>query len=90
MEFDTSLTNEKIKKKFKSQFELVNYLINQARDMIKSGRQSRVDVDSDNVAVNIVAEFIAGKDQPEELELDQVDVINNEDMNKEEASPENS
>ncbi|MCB1149375.1 MAG: hypothetical protein KDK48_04355 [Chlamydiia bacterium] len=62
MEFEERLTNDSLKKKFDSQFELVNYLIKQARGMIRSGRAPRVNVDSDNTAVNVVAELVAGKD----------------------------
>ena len=64
MEFDDYITNEKIKDKYyESQFGLVNYLIEEARSMIKSGRASRVKTGSDNVAVNIVAEIMAEKDK---------------------------
>lgn len=62
MEFEERLTNDSLKKKFDSQFELVNYLIKQARGMIRSGRAPRVNVHSDNTAVNVVAELVAGKD----------------------------
>jgi hypothetical protein len=66
MEFDNYITNEKIKKNYESQFDLVNHLIEEARNMIKSGRGSRVRTDSDNVAVNIVAEIMAEENKSEE------------------------
>lgn len=58
-----SLTNEKLKSKFTSQFELVNYAIKLAENMIHTGRGPRVRVDSDNVAQNVLSEIQAGKDQ---------------------------
>lgn len=90
MKFDSSLTNEKIKKNFDSQFDLVNYLIHQAQDMIASGRSSRVKTHSDNIAVNVVAEVVAGKDK---LEIDEVQVVEPIDATAEavtEAMAENS
>jgi len=74
MAFDVSLTNEKIKKRFDSQFEMVNYLINEAQKMIASGRAPRVDSDSDNPAVNVVAEVSAGKDQVNEEEVNFISI----------------
>ena len=61
MEFDNYITNEKIKKNFESQFGMVNYLIEEARDMIKTGRGARVSTGSDNIAVNVVAEIMSEK-----------------------------
>ncbi len=63
MEQKDSLTNEKLKAKFTSQFELVNYAIKLAENMIHTGRGPRVRVESDNVAQNVLAEIQAGKDQ---------------------------
>lgn len=57
-----SLTNEKLKAKFISQFELVNYAIRLAENVIHSGRGPRVRIDTDNVAQQVVAEIQAGKD----------------------------
>lgn len=62
MEKRESLTNEKLKAKFISQFELVNYAIRLAENMIHSGRGPRVRLDTDNVAQQVVAEIQAGKD----------------------------
>ena len=67
MENKDSLTNEKILKKFKSQFELVNYAILLAENMIKSGRDSRVKTDGQNKAMQIVAEIATGKDQFDDI-----------------------
>ena len=56
------LTNESIRKKFKSQFELVNYAIKLSEQMIHSGRAPMVDTDSENTAVIIIDEINQGKD----------------------------
>jgi len=61
------LTNEELRKKFKSQFELVNYSISLAENMIKSGRGPRVKSDNQNRALNILEEIITGKDQFDEI-----------------------
>lgn len=62
MEIDQNLTNETIKKRFGSQFELVGYLIKQARGMIRSGRGPTVRVATDNPAVIVVEEVLEGRD----------------------------
>lgn len=62
MEIDQNLTNETIKKRFVSQFELVGYLINQAKSMIRSGRGPTVRIVSDNPAVIVVEEVLEGRD----------------------------
>lgn len=56
------LTNESIRKKFKSQFELVNYAIKLSEQMIHSGRAPMVDTESENTAVIIIDEINQGKD----------------------------
>lgn len=60
--FKESLTNEKIRAKFSSQFELVGYAIKLAENMIKTGRGSRVKTDSQNRAFQILAEIASNKD----------------------------
>ena len=67
MEYKKFLTNEKINKKFNSQFELVNYAIKLAENMILSGREARVKTDSQNHALQVVAEISCNKDQLEEI-----------------------
>lgn len=62
MEFEQDLTTEKIRKKFSSQFTLVEYLIQQAKGMILTQRRSRVFIDTDNVAANVIEECSQGKD----------------------------
>lgn len=61
------LTNEKISKKFVSQFDLVNHAITLADNMIRSGRSPRVKVDVDNPVIQILAEIDQGKDYLEEI-----------------------
>ena len=66
------LTNEILAKKFKNNFELVNYAIKLAENMIKTGRESRVKSDTQNRAMLILQEINEGKDQfdhvPENVE----------------------
>ena len=85
MELYSSLTNEEIKKRFDSQFDLVNYLIDEAQKMIASGRAPRVEVHTDNVAVAVVAEVIAGKDQVGERQEESN--LNNIEVGQEEVEP---
>lgn len=61
------LTNEKIIKKFVSQFDLVNYAIRLAENMIYSGRDSRVRIDCQNRAMQILGEIALGKDVFDEI-----------------------
>ena len=56
------LTNEVLAKKFKNNFELVNYAIKLAEIMIKTGRDARVKSDSQNRALLVLAEISEGKD----------------------------
>lgn len=63
MEQKDNLTNEKLKKRFESQFDLVNYAIRLAENMIRSGREPRVKIDNQNRAMVIIGEISNGKDQ---------------------------
>lgn len=80
MEHQEDLTNEQIKKKFKSQFELVGYAIKLAENMIQTGRGPRVKSDSQNVAIHILDEINSGLDKfediPKEVKADPSDAIN--------------
>jgi hypothetical protein len=78
------LTNEKLLKKFKSQFELVDHAINIAVHMVKSGKEGRGKTENQNVALevledlndqadpNTLREFFRVKSEviPEDLEID--------------------
>lgn len=62
-----SITNEALRKKFKNQFELVSYAISLAENMILSGRDSRVKTDTQNRALQVLAEIAEGKDHFEPI-----------------------
>lgn len=63
------LTNEEIRKKFKSSFELVNYAIKLAENMINTGRDARVKSDVQNRALLILEEIQEGRDQFDEIKI---------------------
>lgn len=67
MDVKIPLTNEKVCKKFRSQFDLVNYAIRLAENMIKTGRDSRVKIDSQNRALQVLSEIVNDKDQFDEI-----------------------
>jgi len=54
-------TNEKLSKRFKSNFELVNYAIHLAEDKIKAGRDT-AGIQQDNLVVSIISDLAAGRD----------------------------
>jgi len=60
------LTNEDVRAKFTNQFDLVNYTIKLAKEMIKSGRQPRGSLKTDNPALQAIEEVLI-----QEKELDQ-------------------
>lgn len=70
MDYKDNLTNEKLKKKFISQFDLVNYAIQLAENMIKVGREPRVKTDLQNRAAQVLAEIAQNKDQFVEVPLE--------------------
>ena len=51
------LTNEKVRKKFTNQFDLINYTITLATSLIRSGRSPRVPVTTDNPALQAIEEL---------------------------------
>lgn len=63
-----NLTNEEIKKSFKNSFDLVNYAISLAENMIKTGREPRMKSDTQNRALLILEEIRLGKDYLDEVE----------------------
>lgn len=67
MDKKTTFTNEKLSKKFKSNFELVSYAIELAENMIKTGRDARVKSDIQNRAMLILEEISEGKDKFDEI-----------------------
>lgn len=67
MEKKLHLTNELLAKKFKSNFELVNYAIQLAENMIRSGRDARVKSEIQNRAMLILEEIFEGKDSFDQI-----------------------
>ncbi len=63
-----TFTNEELSKKFKSNFDLVNYAIQLAENMIKTGRDTRVRSEIQNRAMLILEEISEGKDQFDEIQ----------------------
>ena len=63
-----SLTNEKLGKKFTNPFDLINYAIGIAKDMMVTGRDPRVKTDIRNRAVQVLMEIEQGKEKLEEVE----------------------
>lgn len=62
MEQKDALTNEKLNKKFKSQFDLVEHAIRLVDNMVKSGRSPRIKLDIQNPAVIALEEIVQGRD----------------------------
>ena len=62
MNIINTLTNEGISKNFSNQFDLVNYAIKLAVNMIQSGREPRVRLNTENPALLTLAEIAEGKD----------------------------
>lgn len=57
-----SLTSEELKSRYKNNFDLVNYAIKLAENMIKSGRGPRIKSDLQNKALLVLGEIEQGKD----------------------------
>jgi hypothetical protein len=67
MELKEYLTNEKITKKFSSQFELVNYAIKLAENMMLTGREARVKTNTQNRSLQVLGEILNNKDRFDEI-----------------------
>lgn len=67
MDLKEYLTNEKIAKKFTSQFELVNYAIKLAENMIVTGRDPRVRTNTQNRSLQVLCEILNNKDRLDEI-----------------------
>lgn len=63
------LTHEGVAGKFKSNFDLVNYAIKLAENMIRTGRDARVKSEIQNRAMLILEEIQEGKDQFDEIQI---------------------
>lgn len=63
MDVKDFLTNEKLAKRFKNMFELVNYSIRIAEELLKSGREPRVRTEIQNPMYQVLLEIVNDKDQ---------------------------
>jgi hypothetical protein len=54
-------TNEKLSRRFKSPFELVNYAIHLAEDRIRAGRDIH-EISNENLVVSVVKDLAVGKE----------------------------
>jgi len=84
------LTNEKIRKKFTSQFELVNYAIKLAENMIHTGRDPRVKIDSHNRSLQVLTEILSDKDRFDEIIIPDPVLSSQETRRFEELNPRHS
>lgn len=57
-----ALTNEELRSRFKSQFDLVNYAIRLAENMVHTGRETRIKTDVHSKAFQILQEIREHKD----------------------------
>lgn len=69
-----TFTNEKLSKKFVSQFDLVNYAIRLAENMIRTGRDPRVKIESKNRAMQILAEINENEDRLDDVPEDVIEI----------------
>ena len=97
MDIIDNLTNEEISKKFGNQFDLVNYAIGLATNMIQTGREPRVKLNTENPALLILEEIAEGKDvfiepsvkkETKEIEELKIDVEDMEDDDEDESEDE--
>lgn len=93
MKVKATFTTENIRKKFLSTFDLVNYAIKLAENMVKSGRAARVQSEVENPAVQVIDEINQGRDHfddiPGEFDEDEDDLgpINGKIAKEPEAAP---
>lgn len=73
MDLKECLTNEKIAKKFSSQFELVNYAIKLAENMIVTGRDPRVRTNTQNRSLQVLSEILNNKDRLDEVIVEEIE-----------------
>jgi hypothetical protein len=66
-----TLTSEEISKRFKNQFDFVNYAIKLAENMIQTGRQPYGTSKTENPALWVLEEIVMGNDKIEELPVSQ-------------------
>lgn len=78
MDIIDNLTNEEISKKFTNQFDLVNYAIGLATNMIQTGRDPRVKMNTENPALLILEEIAEGKDEFVEIPKEETLIVTEE------------
>lgn len=66
-QYEQTLTNEELLKRFTNQFDLVRYAIRLAENAIRSGREISVETESQNLAFQILSEIAAKKERFQEL-----------------------
>ncbi|NGX43290.1 MAG: hypothetical protein K940chlam7_01585 [Chlamydiae bacterium] len=71
MELKEHYTNEELCSKFDNQFNLVNYAIGLVGEMIRTGREPRVKSETENPALLVLEEILAGKDKLEERPVEE-------------------
>lgn len=67
------LTSERLRKRFISQFDLVNYAIRIAKNWVETGRDINVSTDIQNPAFNILEEIASHKEVMAEKPVDESD-----------------
>lgn len=90
MDLRDFLTTEELRKKFKSQFDLVSHAIAVAENMIKTGRGPRVKLDVQNRAMQILEEIANDKDHLDELPPEPVVEVRQESLAVEAKNVQNS
>jgi DNA-directed RNA polymerase subunit omega len=70
-----ALTNEELRRRFTSQFDLVNYAIRLAENMVHTGRDTRIKTDVHSKAFQILQEIKEHKDRFDIEIVDDVDGI---------------
>ena len=87
MEFKGSdLTNEKKYKKFKSQFDLVNFAINLAESKIRSGKEAEDTLDGQNITLDILSEIDIQEDSMKEILFEESEKATSPESTKKEST----
>lgn len=82
MDLKDYITSETVRKRFRSQFDMVNYAIKLAANMISSGRDCRVKTESHSRAIQVLNEILNNKDQFDEiLTTPPEEVVNHAEVN---------
>lgn len=68
------LTNEIVTKKFQNQFDLVNYAISIAANIIRTGREAHTLSGSENPALQALEDIESGRDKYDAIDFEEEDV----------------